>query len=341
METDLLGAPYERMPLVLEPDDEGEVVATLIRRRAAEPTSRAVLYVHGFVDYFFQTHLADFFVERGYDFYAVDLRKHGRSLRPHQTPNFCRDITDYFPEVDEAVRIIRDQDGHDTVLLNGHSTGGLVAALWANRRRGQGRVQALFLNSPFFDFRESWVVRRGLSRMVQRVGRRRPYATMPQRLGTVYGRSLHRDHDGEWHYDLAWKPLDGYPIKAGWVRAIAEAHRRVQGGLAIDVPVLVACSARTYRGRRFTEAAHHADAVLDVADMVRWSPGLGRHVTIVRVEGGKHDLTLSPPAARAHLFAELDRWLGTYLENRALAPVRPSQPGRTGAASGLAPQDAG
>ena len=67
-----------------------------------------MLYVHGFVDYFFQTHLAEFFTARGYDFYALDLRKYGRSLLDHQTPNFCRDMSEYFPEIDAAVRIIRD-----------------------------------------------------------------------------------------------------------------------------------------------------------------------------------------------------------------------------------------
>src|SRR5688572_31755509 len=105
---DILGEPYRSRVIDLGHDEEGPVVATLVRRRAETPTGRAVLYVHGFVDYFFQTHLADFFVERGWDFYAIDLRKYGRSLRPHQTPNFCRDITDYYPELDAAARLIRD-----------------------------------------------------------------------------------------------------------------------------------------------------------------------------------------------------------------------------------------
>lgn len=86
MEPDLLGPPYERHTIDLGSDDEGPVVATLVRRRAERPSRRAVLYVHGFVDYFFQTHVADFFAARGWDFYALDLRKYGRSLLPHQTP---------------------------------------------------------------------------------------------------------------------------------------------------------------------------------------------------------------------------------------------------------------
>src|SRR5215217_6264126 len=143
--------PYERLTIDLGTDDEGPVVATLVRRRGEAPSRRAVLYVHGFVDYFFQTHLADFFVERGWDFYALDLRKYGRSLLPHQTPNFARSLTEYYPELDEAARTIREVDGHQRLLVNGHSTGCLTTALWAHDRRDTGIVDAMFFNSPFFD----------------------------------------------------------------------------------------------------------------------------------------------------------------------------------------------
>ena len=60
--------------------------------------------MHGFADYFFQTEYAEWWTERGYDFYALDLRKYGRSLRPHQTPNYVTDLRDYFPEIDAAWR---------------------------------------------------------------------------------------------------------------------------------------------------------------------------------------------------------------------------------------------
>jgi alpha-beta hydrolase superfamily lysophospholipase len=312
VETDVLGLPYEQRRITLADDFEGEVVATLVRRRAPEPTGRAVLYLHGYVDYFFQTHLAEFFTDRGYDFYALDLRKHGRSLLAHQTPNYCADISEYFAEIDEAVRIIREEDGHDTLVLNGHSTGGLIAALWAHRVRGRGLIQGLFLNSPFFEFNEPWLVRQTVARLIHAIGGRRPLRKLPQELGSTYGRSIHIDHHGEWTYDLAWKPIKGYPIYAGWARAIGQAHRQVQRGLAIDVPVLVATSARSYKGR-FTDAAHHADSVLNVQHMARYAPRLGRDVTLVRVEGGKHDLTLSAAPARESLFAQVDAWLVTHV----------------------------
>lgn len=312
-EADVLGSPYERMTIDLGDDDEGAVVATLIRRRAATASDRAVLYVHGFTDYYFQAHLADFYLAEGIDFYAIDLRKHGRSLLSHQTANFARNLTDYFVELNEALRIIRDEDGHSRVLVNGHSTGGLTAALWADARRDDNVLDALFLNSPFFEFNLSAAARNTLGPTFSAIARTRPYALLPAGLNQVYGRSLHADHEGEWQYNLAWKPLGGFAVRAGWVAAIRSAQQRLHRGLDIRVPVLVGTSGAAYRGTTWNDAAHHADAVLDPAHMARWAPALGRHVTVVRFDGARHDLSLSLPPVREQVFAELTRWLRAYL----------------------------
>ncbi|QGN47214.1 alpha/beta hydrolase [Micromonospora sp. WMMD558] len=336
MEPDVLGPPYERHTIDLGTDDEGPVVATLVRRRADRPTRRAVLYVHGFVDYFFQTHLADFFVERGWDFYALDLRKYGRSLLPRQTPNFCLDLDEYLPELDAAAEIIREDDGHDIVLGIGHSTGGLIISLWAHARRDAGLVDGLFLNSPFFDLNLPWVLRRPGAAAVARLARSAPRRVIRAGLGTVYGESLHADHRGEWRYDLAWKPLAGFPVRAGWLAAIRRGQQRLRAGLDIPVPVLVAASTRSFKGLKWQDGASLADAVLDVEHMVRWAPRLGRHVTLARFDGGLHDLTLSGPAVREKVLAEVGRWADAFLgagptvtaEERAAVEGAPPAPRR-------------
>jgi alpha-beta hydrolase superfamily lysophospholipase len=306
-EQDVLGADYESIRLTFEDDAEGEVVATLVRRRA--PGRKAVLYVHGFVDYFFQSHLADFYVERGYSFYALDLRKYGRSLLPHQTPNFARSMADYFPEIDEAVRLIREEN--DVLLLNGHSTGGLVAALWADRVKGKGLVDGLFLNSPFLQLNVPAPVRVLVGPVVRAAAKVRPTMVFPTGLSESYVRSIHRDHDGEWDFDLAWKPARGFPVRLGWLSAVMRAHRQAHTGLAVDVPVLVMASARTARGKNGDVTS--ADVVLDVDAIARWSTRLGPHVTCVRVDGGLHDLALSAEPVRKKFFTELDRWMTAYM----------------------------
>ena len=58
---DVLGRPYRAESIELAADDEGEVVATLVHRPSRGPRGKAVLHVHGFADYFFQTPAADSF----------------------------------------------------------------------------------------------------------------------------------------------------------------------------------------------------------------------------------------------------------------------------------------
>lgn len=306
MEPDVLGEGYESLRLSFEDDAEGEVVATLVRRTV--PGRKAVLYVHGFVDYFFQRHLADFYVERGYSFYALDLRKYGRSLLPHQTPYYARSMSDYFPELDEAVRLIREDN--DILLLNGHSTGGLIAALWADRVRGQGLIDGLFLNSPFLELNVPTAVRVLAGPLVRAAARVRPTGIFPNRLSD-YTRSIHRDYDGEWDFDLAWKPVEGNPVRLGWLAAIIRAHRRAHAGLAIDVPVLVMASTRSGQGPRADLSS--VDAVLNVEHIARWSTRLGPHVTCVRIDRGLHDLALSAPPVRERFFVKLDHWMTAHL----------------------------
>ena len=311
---DVLGEPYEAATLALPADEEGEVVATLVRRRAGAPTGRAVLYVHGYLDYFFQTHMADHFVARGWDFYALDLRKHGRSLRPHQTPHFTTSLDVYDDEIDQAVDIVRRHDGHESLVLAGHSTGGLVLALWTHRQRGWGLIDGLLLNSPFLEMNVRRAMRPLLAVVVGPWAKRRPWAEVRVPLNPVYGHSLHRDFKGEWDYDLAWKPADPLVPRMGWLRAVTQGHRAVAGGLDIDVPVLSMSSTASFDAREWDERARSADIVLNAERIARLAPRLGRHVTVVRIAGGVHDLVLSAEPARTTVFAEVDRWLGAYVE---------------------------
>ena len=95
---DLLGDGYEARTIQMPDDYEGRVVCTLVKKEL-EPqndTHRAILYVHGYNDYFFQSQLGDSCLAHGYNFYALDLRKYGRSLLPHQDAFFCKDLKEYF-----------------------------------------------------------------------------------------------------------------------------------------------------------------------------------------------------------------------------------------------------
>jgi alpha-beta hydrolase superfamily lysophospholipase len=289
--------------------DEIELVATLVRRAGGERAAHAVLYLHGWNDYFFQTHLADAFSAAGFAFYALDLRRYGRSLRLGQLRGFIADLSEYDQEVSAAADVIAEN--HQQLTLVGHSTGGLTATLWAAAH--PDRVAGVILNSPWLDLQGSAMVRALGGPMIDAVGGNRPTAALPLPDSGFYARTIHADQEGEWDYDTELKTSPSPAIRVGWLRAVLQGHQKVAAGLGLPMPVLVMTSAKTDFARKWHDGLHDADTVLDVEQIARRATKLGRHVTIVKFDGGLHDLFLSRPAVRALVLDELVRWSGAYL----------------------------
>ena len=313
---DFLGG-YETTELVLpgaetapgEPDDV-DLVATLIRKSGPRAGARAVLYLHGWNDYFFQTHLADYLSDLGYDFYAVDLRRYGRSIRPGQLRGFIGNLDDYTLELDAAADLIATD--HDRLLLMGHSTGGLIAALWA--ARNADRLEGLILNSPWLDMQGSAIVRALGVPVIDALGSRAPTSIIRLPDLGFTARSLHISLGGEWDYDLTLKSRPGPPIRTGWLRAVLLGHQRVAAGLGIGVPILVLASAKTEFARRWHEGLRVVDTVLDVEQIAARAVRLGPHVTMVRIPDGLHDLTLSAAHVRKQVMDEIGRFIEAYVK---------------------------
>ena len=292
----------EEPTYALEPD--GSLLATVVRRN--EPaTQRAVLYVHGWNDYFFQTHLADEMAALGYDFYAVDLRRYGRSLRKGQLAGYITDLRDYFVELDAALEVVREE-GHDDVVLMGHSTGGLTAALYADER--PATFSALILNAPWLEAYGNTLLRPAVS-AARAVA---PTTAVPVTDAGYYRRSISAMEEGEWDYNTNLKGDPAFRPRVGWLAAVANGHARIADGLRIDCPVMVAISERSLFSRTWSEEQSLADIVLDVNLIAARAPMLGNTVAIVRVPGGMHDLTLSSPDVRAVVFEQYARFLRCF-----------------------------
>ena len=90
-------------------------------------------------------------------------------------------------------------------------------------------------------------------------------------MSGLYGRSMHRDHDGEWDFDLDWKPVESWPVFAGWLRAIRRGHAAVHRGLRPRRPDAGAELRRERATRKAWEpAVDSSDIVLDVDLMAKW-----------------------------------------------------------------------
>ena len=304
---DYLGAGFEKA-YVEQPDDyAGSVRCTVVRRVARDTSAKAVLYVHGYSDYFFQREMAEVFARNGYNFYAVDLRKYGRSVLKGQKMFQVRNLREYFADIEAAVSIIK-ADGNQSIVLMGHSTGGLTSSLYMAESPSP-MIDALILNSPFLDWNLSALMRRVVVPVVSVLGRVLPGVRVAQRPDKGYAESLHHIHGGEWSYDRKLKPDQLPDPDMGWIRAIETAQKELQG-TQVKVPVLLLHSAESVREGDSKDKYSRADAVLDVELISRRGRKLGPDVTEVDFEDGLHDLVLSRREVRKKVYLTILSWLG-------------------------------
>lgn len=316
---DVLGSPFEQRTLPLGVDDEGEVVATVVRSipnwwESVKGPLRDVdvLYVHGWSDYFFQAELARFWNEMGARFYALDLRKYGRSLRDGQTPGYITALEDYDVDIAAALDAMGRTDAASPrrLVLLGHSTGGLVLTLWAARHPGY--ASALVLNSPWLELQTGALGRQALAPLIEVRARFDPLGTHPEvdlgyytraqsELGVLPNIAEH----------ARWRPPRGFPTHPGWLNAILLGHRTIAAGVDVDCPALVMLSLRSANPFAWSDASTAADSVLVVDDIAKAATNIGRLVTIGRIDGAIHDIFLSRPEPRAAAYDTLRSWATT------------------------------
>lgn len=305
--TDYLGANFVRQTIPLRPDREGNVCCTLIKATYKEQFNRSVLYVHGFSDYFFQDELAKKWQEQGYNFYAVDLRKCGRSWRPTQTPSNLYAISDYYEDLDAVInQIHRECKGE--LVINAHSTGALAVLLYL-AHRPSFICSALLLNSPFVEMNKSWFTRKIAMPFMACWARIFPDYKINKSLSPFYGQSLSKKEYGEWDFNEIWKPIAIGGVNASWLRAIYKAHKEFHKGIHLACPILIMHSARSFKNKTWSEEFMKADAVLNIEHIKKYAPCAGKDVTVLSIEGGLHDLILSRLPVREKVYKLMFDWL--------------------------------
>ena len=331
---DALGDEFECTDIDLGTDKEGPLCATLVRAlperlgfwkrffgSSREFEHLDVLYVHGWSDYFFQKQLARFFTSRGARFYALDLRKYGRSLREGQTFGYVEHLDDYDAEIAASIAIIRGKSASEAdqiadlpserkLVLFGHSTGGLVLSLWADRHRGI--ADALVLNSPWLELQITGAARRAIAPVISLQAWFNPRDVAMPQLDLGFYTLAQRASCSPEELDTinpAWRPEHTMPIRAGWLRAVIAGHERISAGIDVGVPTCVLLSAKFEFALNWNDNMLRADTVLEVDEVAKAALKLGPSVTVERIPGALHDIFLSAPDARADAYSRVRRWL--------------------------------
>jgi len=314
---DLLGADFVARTFSF-PGPKTQVHTTLINHVGRPRTTKAILYVHGYTDYFFQTGLAEHFIKLGYRFYAVDLQGYGRSIRPSTPPNWCDSIDQYGQDLDIALATMK-QDGVKKVVMLAHSTGGLVVSNYlaqpyalperaSHYNKAFPEVVGIILNSPFLALpfppavlnRIHWPIRTLVSIF--------PFMVLRARKIIIYAKTIHTVFGGEWDYRLDWKPAKGFGLSFHWLREIIRAQRTL-ANQKIDIPTLLCRSEISTIGKKTVEETQKGDGVLDVDSMQEAAEKTFTNLEKAIIPEGFHDLYLSHEPARKVYLSAITSWL--------------------------------
>lgn len=297
---------FTSQTLELKPDYEGEAIAVLTSSNFNTGNRKSVLYLHGYIDYFFHPHLGEQFNKNDFDFYAIDLRKYGRALLEHQHPNYCKDIEEYFEEISIAIREIKSKSS--AVFMLAHSTGGLIASSYMNDGQEKNLVDGLILNSPFLDFNQTKFEKSMSLFAAKSISKLSDFAKIEGVLSPAYGESVHKDFYGEWDFNLAWKPIKGFPTYFKWLVAIDIAQKKLANS-NITVPVLVMHASGSLKMSKYSKEAMSNDIVLNIEDIKRVGKKLGKEVTLLKIDNAQHDIFLSAQEVREIGFKKMFSWL--------------------------------
>lgn len=335
---DVLGEPFQARTLPLGEDEEGRVEATLVRlnrdkkHRPWHPKPKlALLYVHGRNDYFFQTEAAHRFTDMGAAFYALDLRKYGRSLRPWQTIGFTDNLDVYGEELNMALDLIEAEHPGLPVVIMAHSTGGLIVSLWA--WKSERNIAGIIFNSAWLELHSMTAMRPTLEKVVKGLAGLNPRATvLAESKVNTYSRSIVggwgksgfempedvAQDEGDlsvvgWKLFFEWKQPYSYPAPAAWMGAILAGHRLVQTEVFLDMPILSLASTKGGSEDHWAPEVFTSDIVLDPDLVSARAATLSNNVTIARLPG-KHDLLLSNFAVREEVYQIVEDWVGYALK---------------------------
>ncbi|WP_431709319.1 alpha/beta hydrolase [Glutamicibacter uratoxydans] len=312
---DPLGPEYSYTTLDFGFDAEGPAVATVVRYQPAGLVKKllnrsrgVVLSLHGWSDYFYNRQLAEFWHELGYHFYALDLRRYGRSLRAeHELPGYTDDLSEYDQEINAAYDLIRDAHPKLPILFMGHSLGGLVLSLWA--QRSTRKIDGLVLNAPWLEFQGTQFLRVPAQTILEPMVKRSPRRKLHLPELDHYWTSLSRDGSGEWDLHPLWRPRYAFRPTTGWMRTVLEGHAQVAKGLDLSEPIVVLTSEKSHFSASYDQLMQRTDSIVDVNLVRQRSLKLGRFVTNLTVPEAMHDVFTSAEPARAMAYRNLACWV--------------------------------
>ena len=254
----------------------------------------AILFVHGFNDYFFNYKLILEFLSFGYDVYAITLRRYGSTIKKDDDKLFyTNDLNEYIEDIDNCFPKILEGN-YKNIFLVGHSTGGLTSTLYCHNGKYKDKIKGLILNSPFFDLNDSALMEFILKYIIYYIGVIYPTFKLASSNDDYYN-TTNEETLKRFYFNPKYKLRGSSSIYAGWIKTIVYNQSLIQNKkINLKIPILVLYSDKTIP----IDKMEKGDNILDVKEINKYSDFIGKNVTEYSIKNATHDVFVSEEEPR-------------------------------------------
>ena len=253
----------------------------------------AILFVHGFNDYFFNYKLIiDLLLY--FDVYAITLRRYGSTIKKDDEKLFyTNDLNEYIEDIDNCIPKILEGN-YKNIFLVGHSTGGLTSTLYCHKGKYKDKIKGLILNSPFFDLNHSSLMEFFLKYIIYYIGIIYPTFKLASSNDDYYN-TTNEETLKRFYFNPKYKLRGISSIYAGWIKTIVYNQSLIQNKkINLKIPILVLYSDKTIS----LDKMEKGDNILNVKEINKYSDFIGSNVTEYSIKDATHDVFTSEEEPR-------------------------------------------
>jgi alpha-beta hydrolase superfamily lysophospholipase len=250
-----------------------------------------LLFVHGLAEHSGRyLNPVRHFVARGWTCFGFDYRGHGKSPGPRV---HVSSFDEFLDDLAEGHRLARIRHPDHKIYLVGHSQGGLLSLLYAEKN--PDHLDGVVVSSPFLgihpDSKPSPVVM-GASKFISRF--------TPRMMFSKVANPAYLSRDPEVERNYVADPLVSDKVSARWVTEVIDAQRTALAEASLmTIPALVMQAGDDRLVDPETTRAWVASAPADLVDYVEW-------------EAYYHELFNEPLLERKKVFDKMESWLETH-----------------------------
>lgn len=245
---------------------------------------KALIWIPGYNDYYYNFYVGEKFLKNGYDIYALHFRRY---MQENLDDIFyCDNLKEYIQDIDNIFPKISKKN-YNQIVLYGHSMGGLVASIYCKEGKYKDKISHLILNSPFFDFKLNFLEKFILYYVVYFIAYFFPKKLI-RPIDINKKNYLSLNIKKRFYLNDKYKLNILSPIYMSWIKTIIDYQSKIKyNNLNLDIPIIILyCNKSTF----FTNSNQTGDDTLNVEDINKYSNNLGKNIKKYQFNNAIHDI---------------------------------------------------